>query len=494
MQALVDLVYRPRSAWGDDIRGIFSEVLRERFRNLKDVTDRKNDERNFQLRFNGQTSEDSVPYVALIPSDQELSGPYGGMSFVIFPADEDGAPALIAMGIGTNGLSPDEAILGRPGHARKCTAICDWLNHTIPAAFAWAKRDPVRIDRDLPEAAQSALGAWANTCKKYGPVLYAVFAPPTDRSTQTDAATLNALTAFIDLFFHERRVQLKTGAVVQADRIRTEYMKYLMPTTSDDDVVALLKERRFVVIEGPPGTGKTEMARRVLKDRYGQYGSIIQFHPSIAYEQFVGGLAPVPAEDSSGLAFAPTPGHLMRAAAEAAKRPKDPYLLVIDEINRADLAKVLGEAIYLLEPKQPDRWVQLPYEFVGFTPKFTLPENLHILGTMNSADRSIAILDVAVRRRFAFTQLWPQLAVVEAYSAPTLVKAFQELLTIFIEHAHDDALPLVPGHSYFLGNDEQAQMLLNTGLRPLLEEYLAQGYVAPFADEVRAYIDAYTKS
>jgi 5-methylcytosine-specific restriction protein B len=180
----------------------------------------------------------------------------------------------------------------------------------------------------------------------------------------------------------------------------------------------------------------------------------------------------------------------MQAAIAARDNPRKRFLLLIDEINRADLGKVLGEAIYLFEPNHPDRSVQLQYEFAGVGDRFSLPENLDVLGTMNSADRSIAILDVAVRRRFAFVALWPQLQVVEKLSGELLSTAFRRLLMVFFEHASEDALPLVPGHAYFLGDDKQAPTILSTGVRPLLEEYLAQGYVAGFADEIRAYLDS----
>jgi 5-methylcytosine-specific restriction protein B len=105
----------------------------------------------------------------------------------------------------------------------------------------------------------------------------------------------------------------------------------------------------------------------------------------------------------------------MQAAREARAQPGNSFLLHIDEINRADLSKVLGEAIFLLEAGEiAPRSLQLPYDFgPPFGRQFEVPINLHILGTMNSADRSIAIVDVAVRRRFAFVKLWPQLRVIK---------------------------------------------------------------------------------
>ena len=162
----------------------------------------------------------------------------------------------------------------------------------------------------------------------------------------------------------------------------------------------------------------------------------------------------------------------MEIAAEAANDPGHEHLLVIDEINRADLAKVLGEAIYLLEPGRHTRSINLAHDFPNHGRTLSVPSNLHILGTMNSADRSIAILDVAVRRRFAFLPLWPQLSVVEALAGERLRHAFHDLLTIFVEFAGDDVLPLMPGHSYFIGQDDVATMRLGTGVKPLLEALL----------------------
>ena len=233
------------------------------------------------------------------------------------------------------------------------------------------------------------------------------------------------------------------------------------------------------------------MARELLQSDYQSFGRSIQFHPNSTYETFIGGLAPVNADGSLGLRFAPSPGFLMQAAAEAKRDSARNYLLHIDEINRADLGKILGEAIFLLEPNpESERVIELPHDFgEPFHRTLSLPPNLHILGTMNSADRSIAIVDVAVRRRFAFLSLWPNAQVVDDLGCRLTQKAFRDLLAIFVEHAPDDAFVLIPGHSYFLGKDEvAARSNLKTSLAPLLSEYLAQGYVTGFAEDIRSYI------
>jgi 5-methylcytosine-specific restriction protein B len=433
--------------------------------------------------------DSGVPYAAYIHPSNPDAGAYGGMSFVIFPV-EDG-PCLVALVIGTQGLAPDETILGRPGHARKLQAVCTWLNQRFGKGeqVAWAKQDPTRVDIDVPESIQRAWSAYERVFKRYGRVLYALYRPGDDRS-----GTLSAVTAMLDLMFEERGHSPLKDFQADSTSVRSAWFSCLMPKTDNHQVVELLNSRRFVVLQGPPGTGKTRMARQILETDYAGFGRSIQFHPSTTYENFVGGLAPLQngtgTEGGLGFRFAPKPGFLIEAAAQAAASTK-PYLLHIDEINRADLAKILGEAIYLFEATpESKREIDLPYDFgPPFHHQLHLPDNLHVLGTMNSADRSIAIVDVAVRRRFAFLSLWPSLQVVEQYGSPLSQRAFQDLVSIFVEHAPDEAMALVPGHSYFLSKDDgQARVNLRTSLAPLLAEYLAQGYVSGFAESIRGYM------
>jgi 5-methylcytosine-specific restriction protein B len=290
--------------------------------------------------------------------------------------------------------------------------------------------------------------------------------------------------------FKERGYGTNAANATDARNIRDEWHEHLMPDVTRADVKKLLDQKRFVVIQGPPGTGKTRMAQELLDVEFNGSGKIIQFHPNSTYEAFVGGLAPVRSEQGLGLQFAPKAGFLMEAA-KAAAAISNPYLLVVDEINRADLSKILGEAIFLLEPyPSKKREIELAYDFgAPFHTKLEIPENLFILGTMNTADRSIAIVDVAIRRRFAFLSLWPQSNVVKHNACTLMQEHFEKVLDIFIENAQEDAFNLVPGHSYFLEQDpEKAKTSLQTGLAPLLEEYLSQGYIGGFSEQVRAYL------
>jgi len=419
--------------------------------------------------------DSGIPFAAYIHPANPDSGPYAGMSFVIFPV-KDG-PCLVSMVVGTQGLSPDETVLGRPGHARRLRAICAWLNKQY-GPRAWAKQDPTRVDLRAPDQGASE---YKKIFDRYGKEIYATFRPTDDKQ-----ATYRAVATFLDLMFAEREYRPVKKCEKESNAFRAEWMNSLMPSITSEDVAALLKLRRYVILQGPPGTGKTRMAGELLRDRYESHGLAVQFHPNTTYENFIGGLAPEQGDSALGFRFAPKAGYLMEAATSAGDRP---FLLHIDEINRADLSKVLGEAIFLLEGDDPNREITLPYTF-GDSRTLKLPPNLHILGTMNTADRSIAIVDVAVRRRFAFVSLWPSVAVVQQNGSDLTLGFYTRLLDLFIEHASDDAMALVPGHSYFLTNGctDEGRSKLKTALAPLLHEYLAQGYVAGFAEEIRAYL------
>jgi 5-methylcytosine-specific restriction protein B len=169
-------------------------------------------------------------------------------------------------------------------------------------------------------------------------------------------------------------------------------------------VLRLVERRKQVIFYGPPGTGKTYLAQAIAKyvtDSTSGSTQIVQFHPTYSYEDFFEGFRPVMGTDSQQLGFALRRGPLRRLADQAAANPEANYFLVIDEINRGNLAKIFGELYYLLEYR--DREITLLYS----DEPFTLPSNIFVLGTMNTADRSIAMLDAAMRRRFAFIELHP---------------------------------------------------------------------------------------
>ena len=174
-----------------------------------------------------------------------------------------------------------------------------------------------------------------------------------------------------------------------------------LPVEFLEEIEWLLADKRQVVFQGPPGTGKTYVAQKLARWFAGasERVSLVQLHPSYAYEDFIEGYRPTLAEGQP--TFELKSGPLLAAAESARAEPHLKHFLVIDEINRGNVAKVFGELYFLLEYRK--RELRLQY---SNTP-FSLPENLYIIGTMNTADRSIAMVDLALRRRFHFVEFHP---------------------------------------------------------------------------------------
>jgi len=430
--------------------------------------------------------DQNVPFAGLLHTENPSSGVYGGMSLIWFPitADDAGpACSLLTFVCGTRGLSPDESIMGRPGHARHLRAMGRYLNRDIGVPV-WTKRDPTNLSQDVPDVVKTQFRRFSAVFSRYGQYLYAVAEVPQDMEKARQVVG-----AFIDFYAWERQWLALKGAADEVTQLKLRVRSHLFPKVTRQDLVQLLRERRFVVLQGPPGTGKTLMADTVLRQDFGGYGQTVQFHPAVTYETFVAGISP-DVQDAA-LRFRVKPGWLTTAVAQAKEQD---CLLVIDEINRADLGRVLGEAIYLFEPKEiaegNGRVVRLPQPLDDGSETLSIPPHLFVLGTMNSADRSIAILDLAVRRRFAFVDVWPDLDMVRRQGIEFATEAFGKLQDIFAQYAPEDALVLLPGHAYFLAEDEaHLARRLRYELIPLLTEYLQEGRLGPCTTELDAYID-----
>ena len=167
------------------------------------------------------------------------------------------------------------------------------------------------------------------------------------------------------------------------------------------EIEELLEDKKQVIFYGPPGAGKTYLALKIaeaLSDGRKDKNSVelVQFHPSYAYEDFVEGFRPTESGN-----FVLKQGKLLSIAQRAKDNPNTKFFLIVDEINRGNLAKIFGEMYFLLEYR--DHEIQLQYSDVSFR----MPQNLYFIGTMNSADRSIGLIDSALRRRFHFVSFYP---------------------------------------------------------------------------------------
>ena len=249
----------------------------------------------------------------------------------------------------------------------------------------------------------------------------------------------------------------------------------LLPVEFLEEIDDLLIDKGQAIFYGPPGTGKTYVARELAEHLAGESGSVetVQFHPSYAYEDFVQGYRPV--KTDGGLSYELTDGPLLRAAKRAEEEEDASHYLVIDEINRGNLAKVFGELYFLLEYRE-EQGMRLQYS----DKPFSLPDNLYIIGTMNTADRSIARVDLALRRRFYFVEFHPDEPPVKGLLARFLEGndlRDMEWVASFVDDAnkelgdHEAAI----GPSYFMNpnlDEDMARRVWKHAIRPYIEERL----------------------
>lgn len=242
------------------------------------------------------------------------------------------------------------------------------------------------------------------------------------------------------------------------------------------DIVELLRDKGQVIFYGPPGTGKTYLAEKLAEALAPDLNRrmTVQFHPSMTYEDFFEGYRP---EGAAGgqLTYRLTAGPLARLADRAEQRPGIDHVLVIDEINRANLPKVLGELLYLLEYR--GRSVHTTYRPDA---PFQLPKNVLVIGTMNTADRSIALIDAALRRRFHFIPFFPHEGAIkglltrwlEHFEQPVWIGELLEMVNDnLIRDLGGPHLQIGPSHFMKKGLDENAvRRIWQYNILPFIED------------------------
>ena len=240
-----------------------------------------------------------------------------------------------------------------------------------------------------------------------------------------------------------------------------------------EDVVERLNDKGQVIFYGPPGTGKTYLARKLAEALAPDPGqrALVQFHPSSSYEDFFEGYRP--RANGGKMIYELTHGPLADMAKRAAAAPNRRHVMIIDEINRANLPKVFGELLFLLEYR--DESVRTLYR-----PDFELPRNLWFIGTMNTADRSIALVDAALRRRFHFIPFFPNRKPIaglldqwlEANDEPAWVGEFVAQVNDELKDAlGGDDLLVGPSHFMKAGLDTEAvRRIWEYNIEPFIED------------------------
>jgi 5-methylcytosine-specific restriction protein B len=231
--------------------------------------------------------------------------------------------------------------------------------------------------------------------------------------------------------------------------------------------VRAIERKGQAIFYGPPGTGKTFIAEKLAQHLVGGHDGfweLVQFHPAYAYEDFIQGIRPV-TQANATLRYELIPGRFLQFCAQARNR-QGLCVLIIDEINRANLATVFGELMYLLEYRDQ----AIPLAGGG---AFSIPANVRLLGTMNTADRSIALVDNALRRRFAFIHLQPNYDVLRHYHAEKGVDVSGLIAALNRLNNRIGDPHYYIGHTFFLRPDldQQLEDIWRMEIEPYLEEY-----------------------
>jgi len=245
-----------------------------------------------------------------------------------------------------------------------------------------------------------------------------------------------------------------------------------------ETIKSLLVRKKNLILQGAPGVGKTFVAKRLAFSIMGKKDTyrikMLQFHQSYAYEDFIMGYRP------SGTGFELKEGPFYQFCKEASENPDEDYYFIIDEINRGNMSKIFGELMMLIESDKRGEELTLTYSHIPFY----VPENLYIIGTMNTADRSLAIIDYALRRRFCFFELEPAFDSEEFKNHLLVQGASEELInkikikigSINMDIAKDANLGkgFRIGHSYFcnyINSEKWYEEVIKYEIQPLIKEY-----------------------
>lgn len=444
------------------------QFIREKAAEFGAKTDNEFNKPYVERNNTGQEAlKDNGAYFGFIHPEEEASGPFHDFSLTIFP-NELGSPWLVCLGVGSSGFKNDYELATYPGLRRLFSKI---VNEN-----GFCKSDFSDIETSLPKSMSGSndLQHIKNTIKTYAkflPACQIVDDPESIDGKKIIAAFVAGYAKLRD--WPSNKDHRKAISEALAPFLKTEIRDEV------EEIKNLLKERKYIVIQGPPGTGKTRMAKEVA-DKCKAKTFFTQFHAETTYSDFIFGIRPD--LNKNEISYRENLGSFTKALKFAKENTSDKVLLIIDEINRANLSNVLGPIFYLFEHKMDTSTVE-----VEISPGFTinkLPDNFSVIATMNTADRSLAVVDFALRRRFAWYTLKPK----AINSIKFFKEDFSKIQEIFDWYASSNELSLQPGQGYFLAeNDQEMNNRIRYEIFPLIKEYLQEGLIRNAKEEFNNY-------
>lgn len=416
-------------------------------------------------------------YFGIINAEEERTGPYSDFSLVIFPNAEC-SHFVIALGVGTRGLERDYVDASLPQLRREFLRLRD-------DKYAGKQFFKVNFsDVETRSALSDHLDGFEDleqVVRTYSNCLSACqIVDVTEYSREDEVYAI--VRKWLATYANFRKVasnKNQRGSIHKSLPDAKDLDDY-----SEGAIYQRLLKDRFIILQGAPGTGKTWTANKIAQryfssDMGGTFFE--QFHAETTYSDFVYGIKPK--IDAGSLLYEEHYGILIKAieAAESGKRT----LLIIDEINRANLSSVLGPVFYLFENSGTEKRQSIT---IGKKEIIKLPDNLYVIGTMNTADRSLAVVDFALRRRFSWITLRPH--VIPVTEGQEFIKSqFDYFSELFNKFASSEELNLQPGQSYFIAENQEAwKQRLRYELVPLMKEYFNEGYLKNAVSEFGDYV------